>query len=598
MRSVKEIDLKALIENRQYFPSPEAWEDQILYFLLADRFSNGQERDLYDPKQDYEKALRDEKTTKAWQEFGDQWNGGNLRGIKSKIGYLKTLGITAIWISPLFKQVAFEDSYHGYGIQNFLEIDPHLGTKEDLKDLVEEAHEHGIYIILDIILNHTGNVFRYVTNEAKYNGNEFPVQAFHDQNGEPTIPFDNIDFDNIWPNGGIWPQELMRLDTFSRKGEIVNWDNSPEYLEGDFFSLKNINTGHGEYNNYQPSNALKVLTECFKYWIAFADLDGFRLDTVKHLEAGATRYFVREIHEFTETIGKNNFYVIGEITGGFEFAINSLQKTGIDAALGINRIPEKLENVAKGYLDPIEFFSLYKNSELLGEEEYSWYKDNVVTMFDDHDMVTQSGFKSRFCADKTTAPLLLNALFLNLMSPGIPCIYYGTEQGFDGSGEGDKYVREAMFGGNFGAFRTHGKHFFQEQHPVFLELAKIIAIRKANLALKQGRLYQREISYNQKDFALPHKIGKERHTGIIVWSRIISDEEIILAVNCDMEKDREVDAILDNTLHHVDEEFECNYSSQSAQIGSIVKLNQVMDKKVISLKVPQSGCVVYKKKDN
>ena len=130
-----------------------------------------------------------------------------------------------------------------------------------------------------------------------------------------------------------------------------------------------------------------MLTECYKYWIAYADIDGFRLDTVKHLEQGATRYFSTEIHEYTKTIGKNNFYIIGEITGGLEFAVETLEKTGLNAALGINKIPEKLENVTKGYTDPVEFFDIFKNSKLLGENENTWYRDNVITMFDDHDMV-------------------------------------------------------------------------------------------------------------------------------------------------------------------------------------------------------------------
>lgn len=389
----------------------------------------------------------------------------------------------------------------------------------------------------------------------------------------------------------------MSVETFSRKGRIINWDKYPEYTEGDFFALKNIYTGSGEYDHFQPSQALKTLTECYKYWVAYADIDGFRLDTVKHLEPGATRYFVREIHEFAKTLGKHNFYILGEITGGFEFAIETLNKTGIDAALGINQIPEKLENVAKGYLDPMEFFNLFKNSDLLGEEEYKWYKDNVVTMFDDHDMVIQSGNKSRFCADKATAALLLNALFLNLTSPGIPCIYYGTEQGFDGSGEGDKYVREAMFGGKFGAFRTTNRHFFNNQHPIFLELSKIIKIRKKHLTLRQGRIYQREISYNGKEFELPHKLGDNRHTGVIVWSRILSDEEIVLAVNCDLEQERRVDTTIDSSLHQVDHEFECIYSSRPSQAESTVRVTEIVGKVVIPLTVPRGGCVVYRKKD-
>ncbi|MCC6695159.1 MAG: alpha-amylase [Candidatus Hydrogenedentes bacterium] len=599
MRSIHDIDLKDLIQNKTYFPSPEAWENQVLYFLLVDRFSNDNKEastPAYASHADYENALRYENTCKEWEEYGDKWNGGTLLGIKRRIPYLKKLGITAIWISPVFKQVAFEETYHGYGIQNFLAIDPHFGAPNDMVELIQEAHNNNMYVILDIVLNHTGNVFRYEEEAPKYNGNELPVKAFNDRDGQAVISPDNIDIDGIWPDGGVWPLELMALSAFFHKGQIVNWDSFPEYIEGDFFSLKKVRTGSGDYDDFQPSDALQILIDCYKYWIAFADVDGFRLDTVKHLGTGTVQHFVREIHEFAKTIGKNNFYIIGEITGGFEFAIDTLKKTGIDAALGINKIPEKLESVAKGYLDPIEFFRLFKNSELLGEEEHKWYKDNVVTMFDDHDMVIQNGQKARFCADKQTSQLLLNALFLNLMSPGIPCIYYGTEQGFDGRGEGDKYVREAMFGGKFGAFRTSGVHFFRDENPIYTELSRMIDFRQDNLTIRQGRVYQREISYNKHDFELPHKLGKERHTGAIVWSRILSDSEIVLAINCDLEHDIEIDAIIDGTLHNTGSEFECVYCSEIAMEGTFVEVVDIEGKAALHLTIPRHGCVAYCKK--
>src|SRR4029453_7225688 len=101
----------------------------------------------------------------TWLKAGGVWQGGTLKGLKSKLGYLKRLGITALWVSPIFRQVAFEPtSYHGYGIQDFLDVDPHFGTREDFRDFVDAAHEHGIYVILDIIAHHTGNVFAYAAD--------------------------------------------------------------------------------------------------------------------------------------------------------------------------------------------------------------------------------------------------------------------------------------------------------------------------------------------------------------------------------------------------------------------------------------------------
>jgi glycosidase len=101
-----------------------------------------------------------------WCRAGGGWQGGTLQGLKSKLGYLRRLGITALWVSPIFRQVAFEPSYHGYGIQNFLDVDPHFGTHEEFREFVQAAHARGIYVILDIIAHHTGTVFSY--DEDRY----------------------------------------------------------------------------------------------------------------------------------------------------------------------------------------------------------------------------------------------------------------------------------------------------------------------------------------------------------------------------------------------------------------------------------------------
>src|SRR5262249_7726554 len=169
-RSLAEIDFASLT-RRSYTPSPDCWADQILYFLMLDRFSDGNEKGGH--RDSHGQPVTTGATPLAspqdigsvpyeqWLTQASGWQGGTLRGLKSKLGYLRRLGVTAIWISPVFKQATFEPTYHGYGIQNFLDVDPHFGTPEDLRDLVDAAHEQGIYCILDIILNHAANVFAY-----------------------------------------------------------------------------------------------------------------------------------------------------------------------------------------------------------------------------------------------------------------------------------------------------------------------------------------------------------------------------------------------------------------------------------------------------
>ena len=185
--------------------------------------------------------------------------------------------------------------------------------------------------------------------------------------------------------------------TFTRKGKIRNWDYDPEFREGDFESLKDIAQGTGAVDDYQPSPAMLTLCKAFQFWIAFADIDGFRVDTVKHMDDGATRLFASSMHEFAQSLGKENFYLIGEITGGRQRAFNTLEITGLDAALGIDDVQEKIEYLLKGYRDPQAYFELFRNSVLVRKDSHAWFRNKVVTTFDDHDQVRKGRHEVALC---------------------------------------------------------------------------------------------------------------------------------------------------------------------------------------------------------
>ena len=122
------------------FPSPaNNWQDEVIYFLLPDRFSDGQEnqRRLLD-RHDKRKARSPLVNWKQWADSGaGRWQGGRLSGVRSKLPYLRNLGITVLWIGPVFRQREELNTYHGYCIQNFLEVEPRFGSKQDLVDLVD-----------------------------------------------------------------------------------------------------------------------------------------------------------------------------------------------------------------------------------------------------------------------------------------------------------------------------------------------------------------------------------------------------------------------------------------------------------------------------
>jgi glycosidase len=333
------------------------------------------------------------------------------------------------------------------------------------------------------------------------------------------------------------------------------------------------------------------MCDVYKFWIAFADLDGFRIDTVKHMHPGATRFFVSVIDEFAMGLGKENFYLIGEITGGRQRAFTTLGLTGLDAALGIDDIPDKLEYLVKGFRNPSDYFDLFRNSELVNRESHTWFRNRVVTMFDDHDQVRKGNAKARFCADADAWRLLPSALALNATTLGIPCIYYGSEQFFDGSGGNDRYLREAMFGGDFGAFRSRGRHFFNEDGPAYRALSRVLEIRRERIELRRGRQYLRPISGDGENFGPPRMLGGEIRS-VVPWSRIFNDHELLLAINTDPRSPRTAWVTVDAALHRPGDTLRCLYSSDPTEVGGTVAV-EARNGRAVRLTVPAAGFVIY-----
>jgi glycosidase len=640
-QSLAEINLKDLVAGRSYYPSPAAWEDEVLYFLLVDRFSDGKEYNGFQDNQNQPVSPAGRTTDlfgpadagnidrDTWFENGRNWCRGTLQGLQQKLGYLKRLGISAVWISPVFKQTDDSSSYHGYGVQNFLDIERSFGTRQDLKDLVAEAHRLGLRVVLDIILNHAGNVFAYTNGEPDYqNGVLWEVNGYrlqeHDLEG--SLPFGEVDLathPQAWPHGAIWPKEFQPAETWTRKGQIKEWDAFPAYLEGDFFSLKDINHGFGgaavpewdvlqRIRTFRRLRALEYLGEVFKFWIAYADVDGYRIDTVKHMEPGAVRYFTNVIHEFAQSIGKENFYLIGEITGGRQRAVNLVDTTGLDAALGIDDIQDKLEFLAKGLRAPgnpddeaqTGYFDLFNNSLVDGKSTHQWFGKRIVTMFEDHDQVGADR-KFRYCGQNTPRDLksLPLALGLNLTTLGIPCLYYGTEQAFTGAdhrtGEdksySDVFLRECMFGGPFGSHQSTGKHFFNEAHDIYRFISQVCALRNQHLALRRGRQYLRQVSATGRagEFYYPTLVNDELRW-VVAWSRIFSSDELLCAINTDLQNPLTVWITVDVDLSRPGSPMECLFSTDPADIGQRLSVENLHGRAVLPVIVPAAGFVIYR----
>ncbi|MDQ3927578.1 MAG: alpha-amylase family glycosyl hydrolase [Chloroflexota bacterium] len=583
-----------LPRRQSYYPSAADWRDEVLYFLLPDRFSNGSETpgNMLPRDRSNLSAARPNLPDgrpwawDCWAESGaDRWQGGTIRGIISKLDYLKGLGVTTLWIGPIFKQRGHLNTYHGYGVQDFLEVDPRFGTRQDLVDLVSTAHEQGLRIILDIIFNHSGSNWLYPPGtpaadaahletgvfKARYTQGRYDFGSWRGEHGEPIGAFQGGE-------DGAWPVELQDADDYTRAGS-GSLNNTPEDLfnsqaehkRSDFEDLRDF--------NLDRPDVLTDLALCYKYWIALTDCDGFRLDTLKHVSPNQARDFCGTIKEFANNLGKANFLLIGEIAGGDDNErryLDALQRN-LNAALDIGEMRLTLNGAAKGLVNVQQYFKAFDASSDVEPNMGSHRNLGLrhVSILDDHDHVF--GTKLRFSVDARSPHQVVAGVALQLFSLGMPCIYYGTEQAFAGPersewqwlpdwGKSDRYLREAMFGPlhphaeglaglqpppggldtglpGFGPFGTAGRHCFDPGHPAYVRIAAIATLRKQFGVLRYGRQYQRKLKLPHTGFELPEP-GQ-----LIAWSRILDDEEALCIVNGNGEQARGGDVEVDVNLN-------------------------------------------------
>jgi glycosidase len=549
----------ALPRRQRFFPSPADWRDEILYFLLPDRFSDGGEAGR--PRLDRANLTGARPPSFGFDRWaqggGERWQGGTLRGITSKLDYLRTLGVTCLWVGPVFKQRRHLDTYHGYAIQDFLDVDPHFGTRQDLVDMVDAAHARGLRVILDVIFNHSGHNWDYVAGE---NPPFRPWPGFYDKGqwidagGLPTPTIAGDD-------DGVFPAELRADGYYTRagKGSLATGDVDDPHAEAKRTDFD----GSFRDFNYDDPDALRDVARCFKYWIALTDCDGFRLDTLKHVSEEQGRNFCGTIKEFARNLSKADFFLVGEVAGsdGDAQRYRDVLGQNLDATLDIGPSRRVLHAVAKGLAAPASYFDMvaawdptFGSHRNVGEMH--------VSVLDDHDHV--SGDKVRFSSDAASDHQVVAGIAIQLFSLGIPCIYYGTEQSFAGPEKSlrdqflpdynrgdpppDKYLREAMFGPDhprasgagglqpgsagldlalpgFGPFGTAGHHCFDPAAPAYARIAALIAVRQAFPLLRYGRQYLRQISNFGAPFTFPP--GGE----LIAWSRLLDDEEALCVVN-------------------------------------------------------------------
>jgi glycosidase len=570
-----------LPRREPYHPSPGDWRDEVLYFLLPDRFSDGREGQRPPLDRGNLAAARPAQPEGGWRwdrwaaSGADRWQGGTLRGITSQLDYLRDLGVTTLWVGPVFKQRGHLNTYHGYGVQDFLEVDPHLGDRADLVELVRQAHARGLRIILDVIFNHSGANWLYPAgtpggeSRPRYTGGRYPFGAWRGDQGQPVGPIQGDE-------DGVWPAELQDTERYTRagRGDLGAGsieDPEAEHKRSDFEDLRDFRLAAPEL--------LSDLARCYKYWIALADFDGMRIDTLKHVSLEEARNFCGTIKEFAANLGKHDFFLVGEVAGGDRNARRYLEvaERNLNAALDIGEMRLTLNGVAKGLIPATAYFDGF-NPGLAVLGSHRNLGSRHVSVLDDHDHVF--GEKVRFSTGAASDHQVAAAVALQLFTLGIPCLYYGTEQAFAGPepseqrwlpswrfGDGaDRYLREAMFGPEhprkdgrqglqtgsaalddalpgFGPFGTAGRHCFDRGSAAFVRIAAMTGVRARFPVLRYGRQYQRPVSFLGRPLAM-YGPGE-----IAAWSRILDDEEALCVVNVHGRESRGADVVVDAALN-------------------------------------------------
>jgi glycosidase len=528
------------------FPSPADWRDQWIYFLMVDRFDNPA-------------AAPNPNTFPC-----NVYQGGKLAGVKQRLQYLKDMGVGAIWLSPVqINPQWFGDYWGGYGIFDFLRIEPRFCmdvpravqdegyADQEFRELVDEAHALGIYVIMDIVLNHVGDLFNYegAADSRDWNdAREYDI-FWREENGTPRGDWMDVGaIQNLPRLTGIWPAEFQRNDYFRRRGSYRD-----SFIErGDFGRLKELVT---EYE-VPGTNLFPVrnhLIRACQYLIAKFDIDGFRIDTLMYVETDFARVFGNAMREYALSIGKKNFFTFGEVwveddesqiarfvgrntAEGGDFV-------GVDAALDFP-IFKRVRRFASGDAPPAELAQHYNYRQDVLRKIVSSHGEassHYVTFLENHDL--NGRFHNAGSMGRTR---LAVACLMTLQ--GIPCIYYGMEQGLEGAGNRREFSREALW----------GARAFDPTHALYQLIRDLNAVRNRQPALKYGRQYFRQTSGNGVDFGFSPFAGD-----VVAYSRILNDREVLVVANSNPQATITVHVVIDISLNQNNRQWSVDFSTHA-----------------------------------
>ncbi|TDE97574.1 pullulanase-type alpha-1,6-glucosidase [Occultella glacieicola] len=462
------------------------------YFVLTDRFANG------DPANDTA-GLGDDPLVSGHDPTNQGfYHGGDIAGLTNRLDYIEGLGTTAIWLTPSFTNQAVQGTgadasagYHGYWITDFTQIDPHLGTNAELEAFIEDAHARGIDVYFDIITNHTADLIDYA--EGEYGYIDQATSPYLTADGVPFDPsdvagspdFPALDAATSFPytpvraeaRPAMVPDWLNDVTLYHNRGNSTWSGESVTY--GDFDGLDDLMT--------EDPEVVEGMIDIYTTWMDLG-IDGFRIDTVKHVNPEFWETFTAAITEHAGAIGNDDFFSFGEVYDADARLISPyVRDTDMDAVLDF-AYQAAAANYARG-AGANALAGLFASDDHYTTPTSS--ADALPTFLGNHDMG-----RLGYLLGDVSDPLQRSELAHSLMylTRGQPVVYYGDEQGFIGTGN-DKGARQSLFASQTPLYidqplltgeQAGSVDRYDTDAPLYTHIAELAALRSANPALSGG----------------------------------------------------------------------------------------------------------------
>ncbi|WP_316759932.1 pullulanase-type alpha-1,6-glucosidase [Streptomyces herbicida] len=473
------------------------------YFVMPDRFANGDKSNDQGGLTGSRLSTGYDPTDKGF------YQGGDLKGLTKRLDYIKGLGTTSIWMAPIFKNRPVQGTgtnasagYHGYWITDFTRVDPHFGTNKDLETLISKAHAKGMKVFFDVITNHTADVVDYKEKSYDYlSKGAFPYLT---KDGRPFDDAAYADGRRKFPavDAGSFP----RTPKVTSNSKVPSWLNDPTmyHNRGDS-TYAGESTTYGDFSGLddlwtERPEVVSGMEKIYQRWVKDFGVDGFRIDTVKHVNMEFWTQWATALDKYAAAHGRKNFFMFGEVYSADASITSPYVTQGrLDATLDF-----PFQEAARQYAS--QGGSAQKLAGVFGDDyKYTTDKANAyeqVTFLGNHDMGRIGYFLNQDNPKATDAELLGKDRLANelmFLSRGNPVVYYGDEQGFTGSG-GDKDARQTMFASKvpdyldddeIGTDRTHASDAYDKSAPLYKKIAALAKLRRNNPALTDGVQTQR-----------------------------------------------------------------------------------------------------------